>query len=198
MCTLLPRNMGLVCRVALLEGCCSVVRLYTAAVYGEAHAQLVLEHDSAPTDLVPCLPTCVHSLPCYAPTSACSRETDNQDPDADVNMDVTWQGKLHEQQQHSLQHGGLASGSPAATAARALCGLPGGAFNPSALQWGLGATGLCAPGAADAGSAAAAAASMLSALGPAQVLALLSNPLFFGEWHAATRTCCGGALLVRY
>jgi hypothetical protein len=150
----------------------------------------------APTDLVLCLPICAPpSLPCFPPTSACSRETDNQDPDADVNMDVTWQGKLHEQQQHSLQHGGLASGSPAATAARALSGLPGGAFNPSALQWGLGAAGLCAPGAADAGSAAAAAASMLSALGPAQVLALLSNPLYFGEWRvvAAWSTCCGDA-----
>jgi hypothetical protein len=147
----------------------------------------VLPHHNSFLRLLVPLTDLLLRLPCVSPhfpnRSACSRETDNQDPDADVNMDVTWQGKLHEQQQHSLQHGGLASGSPAATAARALSGLPGGAFNPSALQWGLRAAGLCASGAADAGSAAAAAASMLSALGPAQVLALLSNPMYFGEWR---------------
>jgi len=91
-------------------------------------------------------------------------------------MDITWQGKLHEQQQHSLQHGNLGSSvSPAATAARSLGGLAGGAFDPSALQWGLGAAlgGLQGK--------AAAASQMLSALGPSQVLALLSNPLYLGE-----------------
>lgn len=95
-------------------------------------------------------------------------------------MDVTWQGKLHEQQQHSLQHGGLASGgNPAAAAARGLGGMSGGAFDPSALQWGLGAGGLGLPMGPEA--AAAAASQMLSALGPAQVLALLGNPLYLGR-----------------
>jgi hypothetical protein len=108
--------------------------------------------------------------------SACSRETDNQDPDVEVNMDITWQGKLHEQQQHSLQHG---AASPSAAAARGMAGSAGaGAFDPSALQWGLGAG---VPGAAAAQDAAAAASSMLAALGPAQVLALLSNPMYLGE-----------------
>jgi hypothetical protein len=98
----------------------------------------------------------------------------------DVDMDVTWQGKLHEQQQHSLQHGGLSSGgNPAATAARGVGGMSGGAFDPSTLQWGLAAGGLGV--AAPSEAAAAAAGQMLSALGPAQVLALLSNPLYLGE-----------------
>jgi hypothetical protein len=97
-------------------------------------------------------------------------------------MDVTWQGKLHEQQQHSLQHGGLSSGgNPAAAAARGVGGMSGGAFDPSALQWGLGAGGLGLAAPPEA-AAAAAAGQMLSALGPAQLLALLSNPLYLGEW----------------
>lgn len=98
-------------------------------------------------------------------------------------MDVTWQGKLHEQQQHSLQHGLGSGGNPAAAAARSH--LSGGAFDPSALQWGLGAAGLGLSAPPEA--AAAAASQMLSALGPAQVLALLSNPLYLGE-------CCPGCL----
>lgn len=117
--------------------------------------------------------------------SACSRETDNQGPDADVNMDVTWQGKLHEQQQHSLQHGLGSGGNPAAAAARSLSG---GAFDPSALQWGLGAAGLGLSAPPEA--AAAAASQMLSALGPAQVLALLSNPLYLGECHHGCFCLC--------
>lgn len=97
-------------------------------------------------------------------------------------MDITWQGKLHEQQQHSLQHGNLGSSvSPAATAARSLGGLAGGAFDPSALQWGLGAALGGLQGDGGGGAAAAAASQMLSALGPSQVLALLSNPLSLGE-----------------
>ncbi len=92
-------------------------------------------------------------------------------------MDVTWQGKLHEQQQHSLQHGGP---SPSAAAARG--GSAGaGAFDPSTLQWGLGGAGPGPP----AQDAAAAASHMLAALGPAQVLALLSNPMYLGEWTTA-------------
>jgi hypothetical protein len=117
--------------------------------------------------------------------SACSRETDNQDPDADVNMDVTWQGKLHEQQQHSLQHGLGSGGNRAAAVARSLSG---GAFDPSALQWGLGAAGLGLTAPPEA--AAAAASQMLSALGPAQVLALLSNPLYLGECCALAAGAC--------
>jgi predicted lipid-binding transport protein (Tim44 family) len=89
-------------------------------------------------------------------------------------MDATWQDKLQEQQQQQQQHGLPVAANPAA---RGLAGWAEGALGPLAgSQWGLGALG-----GPDAGGAMAAVSQMLSALAPAQVMALLSNPLYLGE-----------------